>query len=216
MIKYPASTIRIHFDLHRAGGLWTWLLLLVLAWSSVGFNLDDQVYFPVMKKLFAMPNLLGDLPQLPQPKEYPELTWRPALSRGRELMAAEAVAGNFKILREEMLLYRPDTGVYLYMVKSDRDLATEIGNTFLLFDAESGQNKGVFIPSGYNPGCTIHSWIFALHMAAIWGLPYKIFLAVIGLVISLLSITGVYIWYKKRKARISRLKKMPYQFISDR
>jgi uncharacterized iron-regulated membrane protein len=39
----------------------------------------------------------------------------------------------------------------------------------------------------------------ALHMANVWGLPYKIFVCVLGLVIVMLSATGVLIWWKKRR-----------------
>ncbi|MEI8208607.1 MAG: PepSY-associated TM helix domain-containing protein [Methylococcales bacterium] len=39
-----------------------------------------------------------------------------------------------------------------------------------------------------------------LHMERMFGLPMKIFVCVMGLVITLLSVTGVYIWLKKRWA----------------
>jgi uncharacterized iron-regulated membrane protein len=41
LVKFRASTYRINFDLHRAGGLWLWPMLLVFAWSSVFFNLNE-------------------------------------------------------------------------------------------------------------------------------------------------------------------------------
>ena len=41
LIKRRASAFRINFDLHRAGGLWTWGMLFVFAWSSVMFNLGQ-------------------------------------------------------------------------------------------------------------------------------------------------------------------------------
>ena len=41
-------------------------------------------------------------------------------------------------------------------------------------------------------------------MADVFGLPYRIFVCVLGLVITMLSVTGVYIWWKKRCARINR------------
>jgi uncharacterized iron-regulated membrane protein len=40
-----------------------------------------------------------------------------------------------------------------------------------------------------------------LHTAAIWGLPYQVVVCVMGLVITMLSLTGVYIWWKKRNAK---------------
>ena len=75
--------------------------------------------------------------------------------------------------------------------------------TYLLFDAVSGKFGGINIPTGANAGNTIDSWIFALHMAQIWGMPFRIFVTVMGLVITMLSVTGVYIWWKKRRARQS-------------
>nr|WP_306306218.1 PepSY domain-containing protein [Methylomonas koyamae] len=50
-MKWRGSAYRINFDLHRAGGLWLWLLLLVFAWSSVYMNLSDSVYAPVTRTL---------------------------------------------------------------------------------------------------------------------------------------------------------------------
>ncbi len=35
LVKWRAGFFRVNFDLHRAGGLWLWLMLFVFAWSSV-------------------------------------------------------------------------------------------------------------------------------------------------------------------------------------
>jgi hypothetical protein len=42
----------------------------------------------------------------------------------------------------------------------------------------------------------------ALHMAHVFGLPYRIFVALLGVAVSILSVTGVVIWWKKRQARV--------------
>jgi uncharacterized iron-regulated membrane protein len=39
LVKSKAAAARINFDLHRAAALWTWVMLLVLAVSSVELNL---------------------------------------------------------------------------------------------------------------------------------------------------------------------------------
>lgn len=46
-VRWGTSRYKLNFDLHRAGGLWIWPILLVFAWSSVSFNFP-QVYVPVM------------------------------------------------------------------------------------------------------------------------------------------------------------------------
>ena len=47
-IRRTGSRYRFNFDLHRAGGLWFWFLLLVMAVSSVSFNLHEEVFEPVV------------------------------------------------------------------------------------------------------------------------------------------------------------------------
>lgn len=45
--------------------------------------------------------------------------------------------------------------------------------------------------------------------AEVFGLPYRIFVCGLGIAIAMLSVTGVYIWWKKRRLRrnaVSRLK----------
>lgn len=41
-------------------------------------------------------------------------------------------------------------------------------------------------------------------MAHVWGLPYRICVCCMGLVVAMLSVTGVYLWLKKRRAKRSR------------
>jgi uncharacterized iron-regulated membrane protein len=61
------------------------------------------------------------------------------------------------------------------------------------------------MPTGDYSGVTIKTWLFYLHMASIWGLPYKLFVCFMGLVITMLSVTGIYIWLKKlRVVRFNR------------
>jgi len=42
---------------------------------------------------------------------------------------------------------------------------------------------------------------FPLHSGRILGLPGRILISVMGVVVAMLSVTGVYVWLKKRRAR---------------
>ncbi|NOU20189.1 MAG: PepSY domain-containing protein [Methyloglobulus sp.] len=55
---------------------------------------------------------------------------------------------------------------------------------------------------------TIKAWLFSLHIALIWGFPYKIFVCLMGFVIVALSVTGVIIWWKKYRAAKAKQIKM--------
>jgi uncharacterized iron-regulated membrane protein len=41
-------------------------------------------------------------------------------------------------------------------------------------------------------------------MANVWGLAWRIAVSVIGALVTMLSITGIVIWMKKRSARLHR------------
>jgi uncharacterized iron-regulated membrane protein len=201
LVKWGGSAYRINFDLHRAGGLWVWIMLLALAWSSVGFNLGEQIYQPVMKAAFNMPDPFEKLPVLKEPQPKPVLGWSEAYSIAQRLMGEQAKIYDFHVQYEDSFSYMADRGAYYYAVRSDHDLMDIGASTFLLFDGNTGKFAELSLPTGQNAGSTINSWIFALHMAMIWGLPFKIFVTVVGMLIAMLSITGVYIWLKKRNAR---------------
>ncbi|MEX2564352.1 MAG: PepSY-associated TM helix domain-containing protein [Cyclobacteriaceae bacterium] len=63
-------------------------------------------------------------------------------------------------------------------------------------------------PTGQNTGSTVATWLFRLHMADIkaLGLPYRIFVTLLGIVIAFLSVSGVWIWLKKRRKKKSSRK----------
>ena len=78
-------------------------------------------------------------------------------------------------------------------------------STILTFDGDTGELVQFQIPTGVRSGNTIASWLRALHTARAFGMPYRIFVCALGLVITMLSATGVYIWWKKKS--VGRLRK---------
>lgn len=193
------SAYKVSFNLHRAGGLWTWAMLFVLAWSSVAFNLP-QVYEPVMKAAFAHQRGLESIPKLARPQLTPALSWQQALPAARRLMAQQALAGGFVVVAEKSLLYDPQRAIYRYDVRSSHDIRHKGGHTRLVMDAGTGQFKGLWLPTGAAAGDTLSTWLATLHMAAMWGWPLQLLVCLMGLAVTLLSITGVHVWLRKRRA----------------
>jgi len=81
------------------------------------------------------------------------------------------------------------------------DIGDKYGATSILFDAYTGKLVASSLPTSQRGGNTMTSWLVAFHMADVFGMPYRIFVCVLGLEITLLSATGVTIWWKKRHAR---------------
>jgi uncharacterized iron-regulated membrane protein len=196
------SLYKLTFTWHQASGLWVWAMLFVFAWSAVGLNLSE-VYNPVMNAAFGMEErAFRTLPSLDSPRRHPKLTWAEARQRGRELMAAEAAARDFTIRDESRMSYDPSKGAYQYVVHSSLDVATRWGGTRLWFDGNTGEFAAFEAPTGTALGNTVTSWLYALHFAAVGGWPYQVFVGVMGLLITVLSISGVYIWWVKRRSRV--------------
>ena len=153
-----------------------------------------------MKQFFEMTDgKVFPIPNLQQPHPDPVIDFRAAYQTGQRLMAEQAQQKGFEVLEERSFGYDPAKGLYIYTVKSDYDIG-KYGRTILWLDGISGAFIELYLPTGQKAGDTITIWLQDLHMAHVWGLPFKIFVCLMGLVVTMLSITGVYIWLKKRRA----------------
>lgn len=204
LIKWQAGATRINFDLHRAFGLWLCVALLMFAWSSVMFNLREQVYMPVMKAMFAFDLSWRAIPPLAQPLTREPMPWPQAHAMARHAMQRFSAERGLKVDFEDRLRLDRQRGLYAYFVHSNADLRSDRGNTAILIDAATGEIKGWWLPTGDKAGNTISNWLGALHMGQVFGLPYRIFVSFCGLALVLVSVTGVLIWWKKRRGKPSR------------
>ena len=201
MLRRHGGSYKLVFDLHRAGGLWLWAMLLVFAWSGVAFNLYGA-YAAVMQPLFAHQLAEETVARhAPPPAAAPQLDWQAARMQGRTLMAKLARQHAFAIIEENSLAYESALGVYSYQVRSSRDVRAHKGLTSVFFDASNGRQLATWLPTGAASGDTIRSWISALHMASMWGWPFKLFICAMGLLVAGLSVTGVLIWRRKRQGK---------------
>jgi len=202
-IKRGASTYRFNFDLHRAGGLWLWFMLFIFAWSSVYMNLWDTVYtWTTRAVLDYRPAWVVQVPE-PQPLEDAPLSWQEAQTIASQLMEQKAKDHGFRTGRAVMISYHPDSATYVYQIETslDIDVRPRRFGAQVILDARTGEFKHLLLPRGQYAGNTVSNWLYALHMGNVFGLPYRIFVCVMGLLITMLSVTGIYIWWKKLKAR---------------
>lgn len=198
----PRGVYRFNFDLHRASGLWLSAALFIFAWSSVFWDLNG-FYTRATNLLFEYRPPEWALPAPPARDGGQEpLSWEEAQAIARRHMDAQAETFSFAVERPLALYLLRHKGLFEYRVRSSRDIGDRYGSTSLYFDAHTGELKKIDIPTGQRVGNTLTSWLVALHMANLFGLPYRIFVGILGIAICILSITGVYIWWKKRGARL--------------
>jgi uncharacterized iron-regulated membrane protein len=129
------------------------------------------------------------------------MPWAAAQATGARLMAAQAYGQGFTV-QQPMALYRlRSRGLYEYRVRSTRDITDKYGSTSIHFDAATGALRQVRLPTGQRAGNTLTTWLLALHMANVFGWPFRVFVSLAGVVLAMLSVTGVVIWWMKRQAR---------------
>jgi uncharacterized iron-regulated membrane protein len=200
-IKTSGSRYRLHFDLHRAFGLWTWLLLFVLAFTAFSLNLYREVFYPLMSMVsqgtpdpFAT-RMPTDKHQPIEPAiGYAEIVDR-ARAEGARLAWPEPVGSVF---------YAPQWGIYgvRFFVGDDHG-AAGVGPAALYYDAADGRLLGDRQPWKGTVADIFLQAQFPLHSGRILGLPGRVLISLMGLVVAALSVTGVVIWHRKRRARLA-------------
>ena len=191
------------FTWHRASGLWVWAMLLVFAWSSVALNLKE-VYEPLTNAALGLDQrVFARLRALDEPRQAPLLSMREATKRGRELMAEQGATRGFDVLRERRITFYAAHGAYCYQVRSSRDISDRYASTTVCFDSDDGQLLGFEAPTGERAGNTVTTWLYHLHWGSIamGGWPYRVFISLMGLAVATLSVTGVWVWWRKRSKR---------------
>jgi uncharacterized iron-regulated membrane protein len=211
LVKWRGGFYRVNFDLHRAGSLWFWAMLFVFAWSSVCLVDNMGVYEKVTEALFDTRPIMEQLAGFGAPREGSgpmKLDWRAAQARGKELVAEQAAAGGFRLLEPKGLTSLGYARTYNYIVETDRPFPAD-KELVVFFDGDDGSFRAVMGTSTGHFGETLTGWLRALHMARdpMDYLPYRIFVCAFGLVVAMLSITGVYVWWKKRAARLQSSKR---------
>lgn len=191
------SAARWSFSLHRSSGLWLWPVLLVFAASAVMLTLRDSVYRPVMSLVTVTQDAWAGLPAKPFDPSQPLLEWRAAHAAAREAMAAAAKDKGFTVIAQRDLRLDRSRGLYAYRVRASLDIRDAAGSTTVLIDASTGALRG-FV--GGASGNALEEWLGALHMARVFGMPYKVLVALLGLAVAVLSVTGVWVWARRRGA----------------
>lgn len=197
--RWSRGARTVNFDLHRSGGVWTWVLMLVLAVTSVAMNLHDEVMEPVVNVFSrTSPSPFDERPRRsPAEQVAPPLVGRADIverARAEGLRRGWPDPPGFLTYRPAFDLY----GVDFYVPGTSRP---GLGPPRLYFGGATGALAGQRVPGEGTSGDLFMRLQFPLHSGRIAGVPGRILVTVLGLAVAVLSVTGVVIWWGRRTAR---------------
>ncbi|HGY9627986.1 TPA: PepSY-associated TM helix domain-containing protein [Pseudomonas putida] len=197
-------TYRLNMDVHRASGLWLWLLLLPIAISSVAMNLPAQVFKPAVS-LFSPVEPSVYEARGAMPKEALGVT-RLTYQQAYQLAQKEGAQLGLTAPIGE-LYYSFEYNFYgAGFGQHDTDAH---GKSWLFFHGTDGHLLGQEIAGQGTLGEQFYRLQLPIHGGRIIGVTGQVLIAILGVVIAVLSITGVYIWWRKLQARrSSRLRRV--------
>lgn len=203
LIKLRGSPYRITFDIHRAFGLWLWGVLFTVAFTAFSLNLYSEVFHPVMS---TISKVTPDPFDLRKPADiHAPIT--PTIGYDRIVATARAEARRRGWSEPAgAAFYSREYGIYgvgFFPPGGDHG-GGGVGPPYLYYDGLDGRYLGDRRPWKGTAADIFLQAQFPLHSGRILGLPGRILISFTGLVVAVLSVTGVVIWWKKRRARVNR------------
>ncbi|MNR82298.1 hypothetical protein D3C72_130540 [compost metagenome] len=200
-VRWSGGSYKLNFDLHRAFSLWTWALLFILAFTAFSLNLYREVFYPAMSLVSKVTPSPFDV-RTPAEPQHPIL---PTVSYTQAIEKAKAEA-NSRGWQEPIgsVFYSSDFGIYgaSFFHPGDDHGGGGVGPAALYFDGKNGSYLGNRLPWQGTAADIFLQMQFPLHSGRILGIPGRILISFMGLLVAMLSVTGVVIWWKKRKARV--------------
>ncbi len=234
-IRTKTNTFKLNYDLHHAFGLWLWVMLFVIAWSSVGFNLKP-VYQPVMQAVVGLtPKERGRPPTKPEPNKTVENQGRADKSinsnttvndsRNTADAIAQAVnkSNSIAYLSAQADIAARQNGTAVQQLlgirwvaedeqwqmrfKTDRDIGTHSGASSITVDAATGEVARVSFGYQSGFGNKVDQWLSTLHMGHVGqGWSHRLYQAFLAMIgLAVAVLSGTGV-YLWWKGRQQRLK----------
>jgi uncharacterized iron-regulated membrane protein len=199
-VRWTGGIVKLNFDLHRAFGLWTWSLLFIIAFTAFSLNLYREVFYPIMSTISTV---------TPSPFDKRERASKhepisPKIQYSKIIKFAQVEAKK-RGWSEPVgsVQYNQAFGIYGVQLYSPKDGhgAGGVGHKRLYYDGQDGSYLGDRQPWKGTAADIFLQAQFPLHSGRILGLPGRILISVMGVVVAMLSVTGIIIWWRKYTSR---------------
>jgi len=197
-IDWKARLRWLMLDLHRASGLWLFIGLAVLAFTSVAMNFFDEATSPALSALSpARPSPFDETaPKVPGPNAA---GFRGALATAERTAMRRGLAW-----RPASISYLPDRNLYGVMFTGSGRVAYRgLGPVTLYVTGGTGHFVYADDPYADSAGRKASRALYPLHSGEVIGPVGTAFVFLLGFVTAAMCVSGFYIWWKKRQSRRS-------------
>jgi uncharacterized iron-regulated membrane protein len=210
--KRRAGAVRLVFDLHKTVGFYSTVVLLIVLFSGVYFNLPAQVnslvgLFSPVHRINAWTGMAStDYRSTVQPGVKPlgytqiEASVRHHYPSGRFWMleAPQHEQGVYKVWKREVI-----------------EVSQFVGYREFIVDRYSGEILNVYNSGAGSVGDVFLDWQWPLHSGQAFGWTGRILVLLSGLAYPVLFITGIIRWLQKRKAKQLKKNKRTPQAVAN-
>jgi uncharacterized iron-regulated membrane protein len=186
-VRTDRGSYQSNYQLHRAIGVWAFPVLIVLAFTSFYQNMPQYVR-PVVN-VFS--------PLATRPDGHPVNEGTPVVTPDRAL---DGLKARFPDADAQSIGVDRANGRYSILFRLPGDLSTN-GDNWAFVDLVTGDLIGERIGKALGPGDQFLAWIFPLHTGTAFGLPGRIVIALTGVGLVTMLITGFYVWGTKWQMR---------------
>jgi len=189
------------FDLHRSGGVWLWLAVLVIAFTAISMNLGPWVVRPAVAAVSEVEPDMWDEREMRFPPPPASVDRRQALSTAIEVAEERSWEGP-----PGAIFFSEPHGMYsIGFFEAGMDHGDgSLGNNWVYVDAGTGEVLGQLEPGTGSLGDLFLQAQFPLHSGRILGTVGRALVSLLGVAIAVLSATGVWLWARKRIRRARR------------
>ncbi len=189
-VRRGATAHKRNFDLHRSLGLWLYPVTLTLAVSGVYLNLPDAF-------IAAVSGVAKVEGRYSPPTPPTASAAAPRLTMADAAVRFAAIAAPLNVTS---FSYNDKAAQYRARMRDARDISDN-GQRIVWISAANGRISSDKHETEGAAGDTFLAWQFPLHSGRALGLAGRILIALTGVVICISIVTGVLIWWKKRRQR---------------
>ena len=191
ILKPGASNARLNYDLHKLAGIYTFIVMLLLALTGIALEIPQYV-----NPLFGY---FSPLQTTPTPQSLTQLAWNKRITLDQAVATGQAVFPDARLCWIETP--HVTNGSYRINLRQAGEPSQRFPKTNVWVDQYSGRILAVSNPDQLGGSDTLINWLHPLHTGEALGLTGRWLVLISGLTCPLLFVTGTIRWLQKRRGK---------------